>query len=272
MNSHLGRDRVTLESGSWVIEPQEMLVTVARVDLQRGLLAAAAPDQVVKFSEPRFAIPQHDKLRLSTARFFRDQDEPEGGIGDEFEARQTRDIHTVLKETGSSELLSSNSSLSGEVTYGTDDFWIFSTSVMPHSTPELERMRQRFSYECATSITSPSEFARQLGEMFAVNSTEADLQLEFPAQIQRWVAMLWRIDGIVRVYHGPVLYDDNPEETVFSLPPACQAIAATFVKRKAYNWQSEYRFAVSTIGTPATDELYLPISDEMKALAEIESS
>lgn len=107
--------------------------------------------------------------------------------------------------------------------------------------------------------------------MFAEHSTEDDLQLDFPAHVLRCAAMLSGIGGgIVRVYHGPVLYEDNAEEAVFSRPQHFQGIAATFVKLRCYVWQNEYRFTVSTIGAPAADELHLPISDEMRELAEIE--
>ena len=134
-------------------------------------------------------------------------------------------------------------------------------------------MRQQFSYECATTITDPSGFARQLGKMFAEHSKEDDLLFDFPAQIKRWAAMLSGFGGgIVSVYHGPVLYEDNAEEAVFSLPLHLQGIAAPFVKRRSFERQNEYRFTVSTIGTPATDELHLPIPDEMRSLAVIEPS
>ena len=78
------------------------------------------------------------------------------------------------------------------------------------------------------------------------------------------------LDQRVLVHHGPVLYTDNATELIFSLPPQYQAVAAAFVKRRSYEWQQEYRFTVSAVGSPTTDGLLLPVSQKMRSLAEPE--
>lgn len=113
IKSQLGCDCITLESGFLMAGTQTMCVLVARVDLRRVLLANPLPKKVVKFSERRFAIPQCDKLKLSTARCYREHEDSESGIRDELEARQERDIRTVLVEAGSAAPVSSIPSPTG---------------------------------------------------------------------------------------------------------------------------------------------------------------
>ena len=275
LNSKLGCNGIVLESGFLVSGPHRDTRVGRKSGLAAGLVGqpgAGEGGEVLGVPVRHFPSRQAEALNrplLPRAGGLR-----EAAFETKFEARQKRDIRQVFKEAGSAAPASSISSLSGQVTYSTDDFWIFCTSVMPRSGLELERMRQRFSYECATTITEPSKFARQLGRTFAENLAEDDVSLNFQAHMKTAGrdALGIRRRDCVGESRPRALRRQRRKRPVFSLPHHLQGIAAPFVKRRSYEWQNEYRFTVSTTGTPATDELYLPIPDEMRSLAVIEPS
>ncbi len=263
----LGCDGVTLESAFLDARASGATVLVQRVDPARSPLTTATP--VVKFSRSQDAIPDAKCLKLATPGHYRKYEGGEGDIRDDMEARYREDVRSVFAKTGSLEL-SRMPGLSGSVTYGVDGFWVYCTSVRPTSTGEQERLRRRFQSDCATTIADPSAFARELGASFAAHSSWSDVELSF----LDWLAI--RLlphecgDKVVHVHHGPVYYSDEPVELVESFPMEHRPTVVPFIKRRMYSWQQEYRFTVSMHGSPKKDELFLPISPELRKLASIE--
>ena len=128
-----------------------------------------------------------------------------------------------------------------------------------------------------TVIEDPEAFAIQLGIDFAISvqkSTHVELGPieELAYRSGRYRVGLWEgehpIDKIVRVYHGPVVYEDqsgvlgSAEDVVdFSMAPK-----GWFTKKTSFSGEREYRFALSTLGKPRTDPFRLGISDELRML------
>ena len=73
---------------------------------------------------------------------------------------------------------------------------------------------------------------------------------------------------MVRVYHGQVVYTDNPAAIVESYPEERRAAVVPFLKRSQYSYQREYRFVVETHGEAVKQALSLPISDDLRMLTE----
>ena len=265
----LGCDWVTLE---WIfVETQVSRATILvhRVDPARSRREPVTP--VVKFSEMRYAIPQHECLRLATPRYYRDYGGHEGGIRDDMEGQYREDVRSVFAKTGSLEL-SRMPGLSGSVTYGVDGIWVYCTSIRPTSTWNRERLRQRFQAEFVTTIPDPSAFARELGASFAAHSSRADVE---QSPLDRSAVSLLPPemgDRVVFVRHGPVFYSDEPAELVESFPSVHRPTVVPFIKRRTYSWQQEYRFTVSMHGSAKKDEFFLPISPELRRLATIEGA
>ena len=72
----------------------------------------------------------------------------------------------------------------------------------------------------------------------------------------------------MHVYHGPVHYEDSTgriatQEAWFD---PCAGPKAWFTKKMFFETQSEYRFAVSTLGDPVEPRHYIPVSPELREL------
>ena len=238
------------------------LVLVWHANLCSGFISSPA---LVKFSKSKYAIARAKNLKLATASYYRNYEGPEPGIRDEMEARQVADIRTVLRRGRRAVPSSRSRSLSGQATYATDGTWLFCTAVKPAWDTDLRRLRWKFSAESATVIPDPSSFARELGRVFAGymqgthHGSADELKLSYYRQ--------HRFDDVVQVFHGPVLYTDD-QELALSQPPHLRGIASCFFKGRSFGWQREYRFVVSMVGEPAGDQLLLPISDNIRDLAE----
>ena len=73
------------------------------------------------------------------------------GIRDEMEARYRGDVRSFLIKYGTLEARST-ALLSGHVTNGVDDCWMFCTSLKPMSTWKQEDMRKEFAADSVTVI------------------------------------------------------------------------------------------------------------------------
>ncbi len=146
---------------------------------------------------------------------------------------------------------------------------------------QLRRLRKNFAteydYTTATRITDPDGFATWLGIDFALGLDKAaDVQLtpldKCGYAVSNYQTSLWTgshpIDTFVHVYHGYVRYEDrsgwvDKQEHWFDPHTAPRA---WFTKRRSFEAQREYRFAVSTLGDPAAQRHYITVSPELRAL------
>ena len=132
-------------------------------------------------------------------------------------------------------------------------------------------MQRQFDGDCMTTLGEPSEFARELGSAFAQLTPGAGVSLQDPLHQLQHAMLLTEtpFKRIVWVTHGPVVYTDNAESLIEAVPLHYRAAAVPFVKGSDYADQREYRFAVSTIGTPAENLLAVPITTKLRSLLRI---
>ena len=120
-------------------------------------------------------------------------------------------------------------------------------------------------------------FATWLGADFALTlnkTTHVRLQALDKAGYahSRYATNLWQgpapIDTVVHVYHGPVHYEDNSGRvaTQEDWPDPSAGPKAWFTKKSCFETQSEYRFAVATLGDPVEARHYIEVSSELRKL------
>ena len=64
--------------------------------------------------------------------------------------------------------------------------------------------------------------------------------------------------------HGPVAYEDISGTLDTGGEPIELALRAGFIKPDFFSYQSEYRFALKTIGEPSAKTLRIPVSDALR--------
>ena len=155
------------------------------------------------------------------------------------------------------------------MTYKIPDFWLFCTSQKPETFRGLRQLQRKFFAECATTIPNPSEFARELGTSFATRFSWRDVDLSSLDDLIRKIRPFEIGEKVVWLYHGPVFYSDQPQDLIESFDHLHRPAVVPFIKRKKYDWQQEYRFAVKTNGAPKEKELFVPVSPNLRALAHV---
>ena len=223
------------------------------------------PTSIVKFSERQYAIPHSQRVKLATPSHYRDIEEvASNGIGDSLEAiyKRETDMSTFQKETGQ-ELVQGAEHVSVKLTYEAE-CWMFCASIVPklNTSREMEKLRESLdvTYDCWTSITNPSEFAKQLGIDFG-NSFKPNL-LHQPGPI--W----WQLKPVVFVKHGPVIYTDQVSKEIERFPKDMYGTVTPFIKRSRFSNQKEYRFVISLLvnAEPKEETLYLNVTDDLRRL------
>ena len=234
---------------------------------------APAVGNVVVFSEPAYAPFRAENLQLATPAYYRDHEDLEPGIRDHHDGTLTRDgtrwASSIMGGTVSARLSFVSS---GEP-------WVYCASHY-RTVRELRRLRSKFrgkhGYSAATRIEDADAFAAWLGVDFALGLDKtADVSLGPIDKIgyasSSYTTDLWDgsrpIETFVHVYHGPVTYQDvsgqiERQEQWFD-PNA--GPMAWFTKKTSFRNQSEYRFAVTTPGTPVQPKHYVAVSAELSA-------
>ena len=237
---------------------------------------SSAVGEVVAFSKSPYAAFRTKKLQLATPAYYRDQDDLKPGIRDLHEGKLTKDA-----TKWASTVLSAGVVTNAELTFvASSEPWIYCASHY-NLNSDLRRLKDLFAdeygYTTATGISDPNSFATWLGIDFALTldkATEVRLgPLDKIGYAQsRYETDLWQgsgpIDTIVRVYHGPVHYEDSSgristQEEWFD--PAAGP-KAWFTKKTPFKNQSEYRFAVSTLGDPVKTKHYITVSPELSEI------
>lgn len=272
-----------IRSGFIEAKPLASLVLVHGVDLaQRGAAAHVGP--VVKYSPNKYALASTEHLQMATAQHYRTHAGSAKGVRDEKEAVYVEPLQSYFQKWNPEALASLEPSRavaradsravnveivpSGSVTYRVDGQWIFCTSLSPQSHDEQTRMYREFEANCCTRFDDPLGLAYEIGSAFAQVSPAP------PTVLDEWFHRLQEsmlrnqssFDQIVHVRHGPVVYTDEAENLIESVPLHLRSAAVPFVMSTEYAYQREYRFTVSTIGTPARDVLLVPVTSELRAL------
>ena len=109
----------------------------------------------------------------------------------------------------------------------------------------------------------------QEGEVFAANTSWADVWLAGHHKTLQLLASVRDIKRTVFVYHGPVSYPSDAAKVVRSFPKHHQPSIVPFLKRPEFGRQQEYRFTIRFRGEPQTKTLDLPIATELRCLASV---
>ena len=235
---------------------------------------APAVGKVVVFSDPAYAPCRTEKLQLATPAYYRDQEDLEPGIRDRHDGTLTKDGSRWASST-------MGGTVSARVSFtSSGEPWVYCASHY-RSDSELRRLRREFDrehgYSAATRILDPDTFAAWLGVEFALGFDKtADISLDWYEEEayarSSYTTNLWDgsrpIDTFVRVYYGPVNYEDvsgrlNKQEHWFD-PNA--GPLAWFTKKTSFADQREYRFAVETLGAPVRPRHDIAVSPELRAL------
>ena len=248
------------------------LVFVHRVDYRPRL--APPIRSVAVFSKSAYAPGRTPKLQLGTPAYYRDQEDLTSGIRDRDDGTLTKDgtvwASSIMGGTVSARLRFASSS----------EPWVYCAAHYRDDS-ELRRLKNEFDvqhgYPAATRIEDPAAFAVWLGVDFALGlDKSADVTLspidEAAYAHSRYSTDLWDgsgpIDTFVRVYHGPVRYEDGSGsvDTQKQWFDPYASPRAWFTKKTLFESQSEYRFAVTTLGDPVQLKHYVAVSPELRAL------
>ena len=253
-------------------------IMIHRIDYR----ARRAPGvgSVVIFSEREYAPHRAPMLKLGTPSHYRDSHQLKAGIQDPQDGLLKRDLTPWAADWAKQGAPSVNVRSASISFAAVSEPWIRCASHY-RSTTELRRLRDHFSssygYTDATAVHDPAGFALRLGIECALQlDKRSDVKL---SAIERFVyeqsscrTDLWEgshpIDTFFNVYHGPVHYTDYSGRVTtqeeWSDPFA--GPMAWFTKEPDLQDQSEYRFAVSTLGRPVEECLLVGISPELRAL------
>ena len=237
-------------------------------------------DALVKFSEQRYAPYRARELWLRTPAYYRREENSGTEPKDPHDASLTMDGEPWARRTlaptigripvGSLEVTMTFSSL--------EEPWVYCTSIWPASEAERWELGAEFPrYDAMTVIRDPEAFAFQLGIDFAISVQESvHFELSTITKLARWQNRHWvsfqegghPIRKVIRVYHGPVVYEDESGvlESMGDIVNPSMAVRAWFTKQTRFSGEREYRFAVSTQGKPRNDTFRLWISDELRSL------
>ena len=252
-----------LEAGRVLSASQgSTLVLVYRVGI--ASLASQPPSRVVKLSRREDSVASAPTIQLATPAYFRSYGENPQTTGirdpDESTLKEVRQLESPLSPGG----------IPATMSYSADHAWLFCTCLEPDWRPERHALQDAFpEYDCETYLADPPKFAIELGRAMGHHVSERDVRLDGLATIASVTGRLSGIRNVVHVHHGPILYTDNSAAALEHTPEESRTSLIPFTKGTRFAKQREYRFTVSTRGTPAQDVLRLPISEDLRALASL---
>lgn len=235
---------------------------------------ALAVGNVVKFSEPAYAAFCTETLQLATPAFYRDQEDLIPGIGDRNDGALTKDATNWADK-----VIAGGAVTQAELTFvSSHEPWIF-CAARYRNDREFGRLSDHFAseygYTASTGIADANAFATWLGIEFALGLDKtADVHLSGLDEML-YAATHYSmsveegsntIETVVHVYHGPVHYTDrsgrvDTQEHWFDSGAGPRA---WFTKRRSFEPQNEYRFAVSTLCNPVDPKHYIAVSPELR--------
>jgi len=186
-----------------------------------------------KASSKRHAIPGCDTIRISKPGCFDDQ-------GEEFTATTGADAPDV-ESSGSA--------------------WVYCAFIEPETPEQQAAWRAAMPAGCVavSPIHRPREFARALGAMVAEQVGPQGRRVLLRSTVDRHAFRTAHRSQTV--YHGPVVYADDPERRLESASSVLElALLRVFMKSVAHRGQREYRFAVWVDGEPGRDRVDLEVS------------
>ena len=244
-------------------------VVIRRVNgsLMHGRIAQR---QVVRFSKREHSPRLSDEIRVSTLAHYREGENLERDQRDPMEGRLKLDAAPfyarLLSERGVTVPVRS---FSAKAQYAVlTDPWVYCTAFCPVREREAYSLAHRISpdYDTITDILDVNAFALELGVDFAIKLNPA-IHAEARSGVdlvQRAVVVGSGFEKVVYVDHGPVVYEDISGTMRTGREPFELESRFCFTKPTAFSYQSEYRFALRTIGEPTDGALRIPVSDALR--------
>ena len=236
------------------------------------------PPSAIKFSKKEYAITNSTHIKLGSSRYYREYEGNTSGVGDSEEARlvQRGSLSEFLEKSGVSPEPGFEH-VSTKVTWATTDFLMFCASVISEGRGLEDLLSEFPDYDCATIIPDPSAFAMQLGKEVGRQFDRENVRLNGVDRIKQMMlppveittqgcVIRKRLDTVIQVSHGPVIYCDPPEDIINRFPLGVRGAVVPFVKRAEFAGQREYRFVLNIIGEPEEAELLMEITDELRSL------
>ena len=145
---------------------------------------------------------------------------------------------------------------------------MYCTAFCPSNERDAYRLGKHISSgnDTITNILDVDAFALELGVDFAIALDEAihTKAVSGVSLIQKASLANSGFQRVVHVAHGPVAYEDISGTLDTGREPVDLASRAGFIKPNSFSYQSEYRFALGTIGEPSIKTLRIPVSDALR--------
>ena len=194
------------------------------------------------------------KILISKPEVFRESGE--GSLADPLEAKAIKTIPGRTDDSGMPEAPSKETLTTGK------NGWIYCTSIEPTNQEETNKWQNAMpeEYDHYSYILRPRQFARALGSMVAEHlgprGKEEILNHAFDGKHKIKTKHKTQL-----ILHGPVIYEENPYDVIFSSPIPFEYMArSVFIKRMKYRDEREYRFAIWTEKEPLEKQVKLDIS------------
>lgn len=263
---------------------RELLLVVIRcvnVGLHRGI-----DRQIVRLSKRKHSPHIGSEIRLSTLEHYRKGENLHAEQRDAMEGRLKLDstpfLHRSLRKSG---FQGAVNSVSAETTFAaSSDPWVYCTALWPGGRSAALSLARRLSpdYDTITYILDVDAFALELGIEFGLAldpSRDLTRPTSLPEAPQAMLFDSWlqgvkasgdiRGARVVHVDHGPVAYEDLSGVLRTGREVADLELPVGFTKPRSFSYQSEYRFALWSLGKPSKPTLRLPISDALRALTSL---
>ena len=237
-------------------------------------------NKIVVFSEPQYSVSWSEALQLATPAYYRDKEELQPGIHDRYDGSLTKDGTNWAQHT----IGAAGAVTKAELLFvSSHEPWVYCAAHYRNDR-DLNRLRchfaDKYDYTAATRIHDPDAFAMWLGIDFALTldktvHVKLNMLDVINYECSQYQTSLWDgsrpVDTLVHIYHGPVRYEDqsgqiNTQEQFFD-PTA--GPKAWFTKRTSNKAQSEYRFAISTLGDAVRQKHYIAVSPELRDLTSV---
>ena len=234
---------------------------------------------VLKYSPERFSIEGSKTIKIARPSHFRRNGETliydtgegratkesvtqsESPISDDERAMTQSlddDVNRAIKLSGNSGARIKTTLHTGTITHthreylewGQEETWIFCTAMEPTSDDERQALLESLEsdYDHVSYVISPREFAQMLGRAYVEHYGAPKDKMEPMKHSFNGAYVGTTYHPAVSVFHGPVVYVDDPYATYTYAEAASnpweKMLLPIFTKEKKFSGQREYRFVI----------------------------
>lgn len=262
------------QEAGWILKSTHIvdgrhLIYAFFVDHASAIIKSQVPREITKYVDSEEHAPYCAKdLKLATLRHYRECHQDLEGTGDTMEGRSTNksNFDDFLKRHNVKSALQGAEHIETEVTYETED-----VSLIYCASRKNDLSSKYKQWPVVSIIRDVPRFAVLLGAEFARQRDPSHHATVTGFESLASVATKFsKLDSVVHVYHGPVVYNDNAGEILFKkFPEHARSLAMHFFKGKAFEDQQEYRFVLyAPGGRPVQDEFFLRINPDLRRMFE----